>query len=183
MALALRSPRTEALLGDWEQLLDSLVDLPVDDRPAAARPLGAVIGRRIRKVYGRVVAMGTAIGPDSPPADYHELRKKGKELRYLLELFATNLFDQEVVAAAIAALKSVQDVLGRHQDREVQIAMLRSVAGEVATLPGGPAACMAMGVLVDRLADDKRAARREFAERFAELSDDSRRGVFMQTFV
>ena len=29
--------------------------------------------------------------------------------------------------------------------------MLRSVAEEVATLPGGPAACMAMGVLVDRL--------------------------------
>jgi CHAD domain-containing protein len=183
MALALRSPRAEALLGDWEQLLDSLVDLPLDGRPAAARPLGAVVGRRIRKVYGRVVVMGTAIGLDSPPADYHELRKKGKELRYLLELFATNLFDQEVVATAIAALKSVQDVLGRHQDREVQIAMLRSVAGEVATLPGGPAACMAMGVLVDRLADDKRAARREFGERFGELSDDSRRREFMQTFV
>jgi CHAD domain-containing protein len=182
-ASALRSPRAEALLVDWEQLLESLIDLPVDDRPAASRPLGTVVGKRIRKVYGRVVAMGQAIDPDSPAADYHELRKKGKELRYLLELFATNLFDREVVATAITALKSVQDVLGRHQDREVQIAMLRSVAGEVATLPGGPAACMAMGVLVDRLADDERAARREFGERFGELSGDSHRAVFMRTFV
>jgi CHAD domain-containing protein len=183
MALALHSPRAEALLADWEQLLESLVDLPLEDRPVAARPLGAVVGRRIRKVYGRVVAMGQAIDAESPAADYHELRKKGKELRYLLELFATNLFDEEVVATATAALKSVQDVLGRHQDREVQIAMLRSVAGEVATLPGGPAACMAMGVLVDRLGEDEQAARREFVERFAELSDESRRAAFMRTFV
>jgi CHAD domain-containing protein len=183
MALALRSPRAAALLADWEQLIESLVDLPLDDRPAAARPLGVVVGRRIRKVYGRVLAMGAAIGPDTPAEDYHDLRKKGKELRYLLELFATNLFDEELVASAIAALKSVQDVLGRRQDREVQIAMLRSVAGEVATLPGGPAACMAMGVLVDRMADDERAARREFGERFAELSDDSSREAFMRAFV
>ena len=56
--------------------------------PVATRPLGAVVGRRIRKVYGRVLTMGAAIDDDSPAADYHELRKKGKELRYLLELFA-----------------------------------------------------------------------------------------------
>jgi CHAD domain-containing protein len=183
MTTALRSARVQALLEDWEQLLESLVELPLDDRPIATRPLGAAVGRRIRKVYGRVLAMGAAIDDDSPAADYHELRKKGKELRYLLELFAVNLFDAEVVSSAIAVLKSVQDVLGRHQDREVQMDMLRSVADEVATLPGGPAACMAMGVLVDRLGTDERAARREFRERFAELSDDSRREVFMRTFV
>ena len=43
--------------------------------------------------------MGAAIDDDSPAADYHELRKKGKELRYLLELFAVNLFDEEVVSS------------------------------------------------------------------------------------
>ena len=51
----------------------------------------------------------------------------------------------------IDSLKALQDVLGRHQDREVQIAMLRSLADEVATLPRGPRAVMAMGVLVERL--------------------------------
>jgi CHAD domain-containing protein len=183
MATALRSARVRALFEDWELLLESLVERPLDDRPVAARPLGAAVGKRIRKVYGRVLAMGTAIDDESPAADYHELRKKGKELRYLLELFAVNLFDAEVVSSSIAALKSVQDVLGRHQDREVQMAMLRSVAEEVATLPGGPAACMAMGVLVDRLGADERAARQEFSEPFAALSDDAHREVFMQAFV
>jgi CHAD domain-containing protein len=183
MAAALASDRAQALLADWEQLLESLVELPVEDRPAATRPVGAVVGKRIRKVYGQMLTMGAAIDDDSPAADYHELRKTGKELRYLLELFAVNLFDEAVVSSSIATLKAVQDVLGRHQDREVQMAMLRSSAVEVATLPGGPAACMAMGVLVDRLSADERAARREFGERFAALTADARREAFAKTFV
>ena len=96
--------------------------------------------------------------PTGPAEDYHELRKKGKELRYLLELFGIKLFGEETVAPMVKALKGLQDVLGRHQDREVQMAMLRASADEVAGLRGGGAACMAMGVLIDRLAIDERAA-------------------------
>ena len=59
-----------------------------------ARPIGELAAERIRKVHRRMVKMGRAITPDSPPEQYHELRKKGKELRYLLELFATPLFDR-----------------------------------------------------------------------------------------
>ena len=50
------------------------------------------------------------------------------------------LFGEEVVEPRSRSLKALQDVLGRHQDREVQVAMLRSLADEVAALPGGPAA-------------------------------------------
>ena len=81
--------------------------------------------------------MGRAIEPSSPAEEYHELRKKGKELRYLLELFGVKLFDEEAVAPLVKSLKALQELLGRHQDREVQIAMLRSSVEEVATLPGG----------------------------------------------
>ena len=84
--------------------------------------------------------MGRRIDSDSPAEDYHELRKKGKELRYLLELFGAQLFDPEVVDGLVGTLKALQDVLGRHQDREVQVALLRSLADEVATLPRGPPA-------------------------------------------
>jgi CHAD domain-containing protein len=141
-----------------------------------------VTGRRIRKVYGRLVTMGRAIDDTSPAEDYHELRKRGKELRYLLELLAMKLFDEEVVSALVKSLKSFQEVLGRHQDREVQITMLRSLAGEVATLPGGPAACMAMGVLVDRLQADEHAARGEFRERFAQFAADDQGRLVKDVF-
>ena len=130
-----------------------------------------------------MVRMGDAIEASSPPQDYHELRKKGKELRYLLELFGAPLFAHEVVAPMVKALKGLQDVLGRHQDREVQIAMLLSSASEVAELPGGGAACMAMGTLIERLRADEQAAREEFGAHFAELAAKRQRALVRETFV
>ncbi len=82
----------------------------------------------------------------------------------------------------VRALKALQDVLGRHQDREVQIAMLRSLADEVSRLPRGPKAVMAMGVLVDRLRIDEAAARAEFGERFAALASAEQRRLVSETF-
>jgi len=182
MARALMSARTTNLFEDWDRLLESLVELAAEDRPLARRPIGEVAGKRITKVYKRIVRMGKAIDPSSPATDYHELRKKGKELRYLLELFGVKLFGEETVGPMVKSLKGLQDVLGRHQDREVQMAMLRAAAEEVATLPRGGAACMAMGALVERLRADEAAARDEFGERFAALAAKEQRALVKATF-
>jgi CHAD domain-containing protein len=182
MSRALTTVRAANLFEDWDRLLETLVELSVDDRPDACHPIGELAGKRIRKVYKRIMRMGRAIDASSPAQDYHELRKKGKELRYLLELFGIRLFGEETVAPMIKSLKGFQDVLGRHQDREVQMAMLRSTADEVATLRGGAAACMAMGVLVERLQVDERAAREEFSERFALLASKEQRRLVRDTF-
>ena len=123
-----------------------------------------------------------AIEHDSPAEAYHELRKKGKELRYLLELFGVQLFDDDAVQPLIDSLKDLQDLLGRHQDREVQIAMVRSLTGEVAPRPGGDAACLAMGTLIARLRDDELAARREFAKPFHRLAAPDRRAAVKHSF-
>ena len=100
-------------------------------------PIFEVAGERIRKVYRRMLKMGGAIDEASPAEYYHELRKKGKELRYLLELFGAPLYPEEVVKPMIKTLKALQDVLGRHQDREVQIALLRSLGPDVGEAAGG----------------------------------------------
>jgi CHAD domain-containing protein len=182
MSRAMASRRTDELLADWEMLLESLVEMPTDDRPDATTPIGELAGKQIRKVYKQVVRMGSRIDASSPPYEYHELRKKGKELRYTLELFGTQVHAPEVVDGLVRSLKALQDVLGRHQDREVQIAMLRSLADEVSTLPRGPKAVMAMGVLVDRLRVDEDAARAEFGERFAALASADQRHLVNETF-
>jgi CHAD domain-containing protein len=178
----LRSQRTATLLSDWSAFLDGLEAMGLDDRPDAARPIGELAGERIRKVYRRMVRMGEAIDEDSPAEEYHELRKKGKELRYLLELFGAPLYTGEVVKPMIKTLKSLQDVLGRHQDREVQIALLRSLGPEVAQSAGGEPALMAIGALVARLGEDERAARGEFAGRFAEFASGDQRRLVKETF-
>jgi CHAD domain-containing protein len=182
---ALRSQRTAALRSDWLALLDGLVARAWDDRPDAIRPIGEVAGGRIRKVYRQMLRMGAAIeagGVGTPPEDYHELRKQGKELRYLLELFGVPLYSSEVVRPMFRTLKALQDVLGRHQDLEVQSAMLRSLRDEVSSFPGGPGALMAMGVLVQRLEAEAQAARDEFASVFAPFAGKPQRALVDETF-
>jgi CHAD domain-containing protein len=141
-----------------------------------------VAGQRIAKVYRRMVKMGRGITSESPAEDYHELRKKGKELRYLFELYGAPLFDDDVVKPMVKTLKALQDVLGRHQDREVQTAMLRSLRDEVSEHPGGAGALMAMGALVQRLGEDEQAARGEFAESFVSFAAKSQRRLVKETF-
>jgi CHAD domain-containing protein len=133
-------------------------------------------------VHSKMVTMGTAIAPDSPPEQYHELRKKGKELRYLLELFGAPLFEPDVVRPLIKALKGLQDVLGTHQDREVQIEMLRELGHELVSRPGGPRALMAIGTLIDRLEADAAQARGRFAVSFDEFASEAQCKLVAQAF-
>ena len=182
MVCALRSERTDRVLAGWSKLLEELESLPTDERPDARRPIAALAGVRISRVYGRMVKMGRAIDASSPPEDYHELRKQGKELRYLLELFGTPLYPDEAVRPMVKTLKALQDVLGRHQDREIQVATLRSLAPELATADDGPAALMAMGMLVERLEADQQAARDAFAQRFEEFASRQQRELIRDTF-
>jgi CHAD domain-containing protein len=178
----LRGERARTLRADWAGFLEGLGNRALDDRPDAGRPIDSVSARRIRKLHRRMVQMGEAIGADSPAVDYHELRKKGKELRYLLEFFGLALHDPAVVRPLIRALKGLQEVLGRHQDREVQIQTLRQLGPEVAALPDGHGALMAMGVLIERLERDAAVARGEFADSFAEFASAEQRGLVKDTF-
>ncbi|HWF36500.1 MAG TPA: CHAD domain-containing protein [Solirubrobacteraceae bacterium] len=182
MVWALRSERAADLRAQWPAFLRELIILPAEDRPDATRPIGELSGERIVKVYRRMVKMGSAIDDASPAESLHELRKQGKELRYLLELFGVPLHPGDVVKPLVRALKSLQDTLGRHQDREVQILTLRSFRDDVATLPGGPAALMAMGVLLERLGEDERSARAEFSESFASFASSEQRALVRETF-
>ncbi len=178
MVQELRSERAHALARGW----GGLTDLSTDDRPDAERAIDAIASARIAKVYRRMVQLGRSLDADSPAEAYHELRKQGKELRYLLELFGQPLHDPQVVKPMVKALKDLQDVLGRHQDREVQAATVRGLADEVAGLPRGPEALIAMGVLVRALAADEQAARGEFARAFAAFSSSDQRRLVKKTF-
>jgi CHAD domain-containing protein len=181
MLRALCSPRADTLRSDWSVFLEGLVETPEHARPDAASPIAALAGERIAGVYRRMVRAGRAIDDATPPEALHELRKLGKELRYLLEFFAS-LYPPEVVKPMVGTLKALQDTLGRFQDREVQAGRLNAMREEVVSLADGPSALMAMGVLVARLEHDKAVARSEFAERFAVFAAKSQRALVRATF-
>lgn len=176
----LAGARFAAALQAWRDLAAACPgDAP--DRPRAGLPVEAPAAHRIRRVHRAMVRDGRAIGDDAPAEALHDLRKRGKELRYLLELFG-GLFDDDVVKPLVRALKRLQDVLGRFQDRAVQADLLEDAGRSLARRATGPQALMALGLVVEALRADQRAARGEFDERFAAFAAKEQRALVKATF-
>ena len=136
---------------------------------SAPRDLAA---RRLRRAHRRVLRQGRAIGADSPAEQLHDLRKRCKELRYLLEIFAS-VFDPQAYQRALKDLKGLQDCLGEFQDRQVQQEELREFADQMMAdrvAARAATALLAMGELAGGIGRAQRRARDEFAERFGEFA-------------
>ncbi len=175
---ALRSSRAQAALSGWAELLADVAMNPGTD---AVRPLSEVAGGQIKRAYGSMVKAGDDIDGDSPPTALHELRKQGKELRYLLEFFSS-LYPPELVKPMVRALKALQDSLGRFQDRQVQADLVHSLGEEVRSRSAAVSGLMAMGQLVERLDDQQAQARAEFAARFADFASPQQRLLVRDVF-
>jgi CHAD domain-containing protein len=88
---------------------------------------------------------GDRLNRDSPPDEFHALRKRAKRLRYTLEFVANQ--DSPEAKRYLRRLVVLQDLLGEHQDAEVAVAHLRTLA-ERAAVP--PSVLFAMGQLAQR---------------------------------
>jgi CHAD domain-containing protein len=158
----LRGVRLRRLLDDWAGALSELAG----SADGAAWSAGALARTTVARAHRRVVRGGAAISDTSPPEDLHVLRKRGKELRYALEMFAP-VFGDARVRSAIGDLKSLQDVLGRFQDSEVQRTTLRGFAAEMVADRAPAESLLAMGELTGHLHAEQQRARAEFAGVFA----------------
>jgi CHAD domain-containing protein len=162
---SLRGARLRRLLDGWAGELSALAD-SARSADGAEWSAGALALANVARAHRRVVHGGTSISDSSPPEYLHVLRKRCKELRYALEIFAPVLDDTQV-GKAIKDLKSLQDVLGRFQDSEVQRTTLRGFAQEMVA-DGTPAeALLAMGELMGHLTAEQQRARAGFATAFA----------------
>jgi CHAD domain-containing protein len=163
LARALRSHRFLDMTRAWRGALAA----PAPRRGMTAERLAA---DRIRRADRQVLRRGAAITPGSPPESLHDLRKRCKELRYLLEFFAS-LHDPAIHQQAVRDLKGLQDCLGEYQDCQVQQHEIRMFAEQMMAQRTVPAtALLAMGELAGQIARRERRARREFAGRFADFA-------------
>jgi CHAD domain-containing protein len=164
----LRSARFERLRARWRASLEELATW--DGRPCAG-PTAATIGvERLAAADRRVLRRGSRITDASPAEDLHDLRKRAKELRYLLETF-TPLLGPGDARGAVKELKALQDVLGTFQDSEAQRGAIYALATDLMAREGGSArTILAMGEIVARLQVDQDSSRAQFTamfERFA----------------
>jgi len=163
LAKVLESAQYRRLLTGWHRWLSrESVDRSAKD---ASRDIATVATARIGRAQAQVLDRGRSIGPDTPAEVLHELRKDAKTLRYLLECLG-GLYAPGPRKTFVQRLKALQDNLGEHQDTEVHVAQLRDMSRKLHASVSADA-LVAMGRLTEHLEGRRRAARAEFAERFA----------------
>lgn len=169
---ALASERLDGLLNDFQALLSSRAF--TDDSEGTDTTLEFALAA-VDRAHRRLMRDGNRIDASSPDQALHDLRKRAKELRYLLDGFR-DLLPRRAVRAQIKALKKLQDNLGLHQDRVVQGETLRRIAHDLEDAPAST--LVALGYLIEQLEHDARAHRDEFAARFASYASPRRRKEF-----
>jgi CHAD domain-containing protein len=156
MLEALDSRRYEAFVSRFGRLLRARPQRRGDPGSAAALAVAPdLIERRFRSLR----KAARQIGPESPAADYHRLRIRGKRLRYALE-FLGDLYPGQT-QPLVRRLVALQDLLGEHQDAEVAIARLRSLVGD-GDESLAPETVFAMGAIAERYRQRAAALRAEF---------------------
>ena len=135
-------------------------------RAAGARqPIMEAAPGLVRKPYRKVRKLGDPLTAESSGEAFHELRKKGKRLRYALE-FLSEIYG-EPIKEFIGPLKDLQDVLGDHQDAEVATSHLRELSvarGRGRKLP--PETIFVMGGISHRYEIQARELRSRFPETY-----------------
>jgi CHAD domain-containing protein len=172
LVAAMDSERYHRLVDSWAAL--ERADVVTADAPDADRPAGEEADALIARAYRRVIRRGRAIEASTPPEALHDLRKRAKELRYLLECFQT-LYPERDRTSVIKELKALQDNLGEFQDCQVQAEAVHVMAEELLR-SGAPApTLMAMGRMAETLEERERRARLEFDARFRQFSKPANR--------
>jgi triphosphatase len=125
--------------------------------PAPTGPILEAAPDLVRRRYKKVRKAADALTGHSSPEDFHDLRKKGKRLRYALEPL------QEIYGKPsekmVELLKRIQDDLGEHQDLIVAAGLMQELGG-AGDLP--PQTVFTMGSIAGRYARDAAEMRAGF---------------------
>jgi len=163
MLAVLDSDRYRKLVGSITSMFDR-GPVPVID--AGQVPVLEAAPDLLTKRYRRFRKAGDAITPASPSEEFHELRKRGKRLRYALEFFG-DVYGKST-KEMVAPLITMQDILGAHQDAYVAVARLRELSTtEGDQLPSSTA--FAMGEIAERYAQQTAELRSQFPDAYQAL--------------
>ncbi len=178
----LKSKKYAKIMTDWEAFLKK----PPPDSATASNaqlPVIDLARRRIYRKYRKVVKTGNKILENTADEMLHVLRIECKKLRYLMEFFAS-LFPRKKINALIAQLKNLQDNLGDFNDLCVQQEYLLNITAELpANQQQVKKTLVAIGSLIEKLAQEKQSVKDAFAKTFMDFAAPENQELFRQLFV
>lgn len=123
LRMVLASERHQALDEEWQ---DYLAAPQLIRRQFAGSAMFPVANASLQENYFALVKSGQSLHVGAADEDFHDLRKRCKKLRYLMDFFLP-LYATDELAPLVAGLKKLQDNLGRHQDVCVQMQFLQTL--------------------------------------------------------
>lgn len=127
----LRSRQRGAMLGAFRSRrghrlvarLEALADLPVHE---GEWPGDTVLAAAARRALRKLCRHGRALSTEAPAEAWHDLRKRAKRCRYLLELHA-GIDTSKASLDLLARVRRLQNALGDHQDFDTHATVLEDL--------------------------------------------------------
>lgn len=133
---------------------------------------------RIKKLYSKIERKGAKLDDASQDGQFHELRICCKKTRYLLE-FLEKMHESDKLSYVIKKVKSLQSILGDHQDLSVQQQKIIMIAE--AMLQDG---CLtdslrdSIEILIVSLRSEQNLCRTKFFNDFGSFSNTYNQEIF-----
>lgn len=121
----LKGQAVQRSINAWRKYLSS----PPPKRPSAPSaktPIATLVNEKIWNLCKRIFAFQNADQKVMTLDQYHDLRKLGKKLRYLLEFFGKD-YPSEDIARFLTRLKKLQTVLGELQDLQARKNIIKRI--------------------------------------------------------
>ncbi len=155
----LQSPRGESLLGSWDAVLDRIAS------PDVVGPTtSSVASAQIVAAYRKIRRAAPLITGETVADDLHDLRKRCKRMRYVLDAYES-VCAPEPHRAVSGALKKLQSCLGDIQDSVVHRDTLAVAAASLQRRQVPVDTMLAVGALRERIAQRDVVARKGLDER------------------
>lgn len=179
MLCQLHSPRYEDLKRNLNTFLHSNKITGVSTKKSNQR-VGIIAKRRIKKLFKQVLKQGASANANSPSEVFHQLRKRCKTLRYMIDSFQS-LYAPKTVHRLIHNLKQLQDNLGKIQDLTVEADTLLNIQDEMKEAGKLTEATQSsFSLLIKQLHQQQATARRDYLKYFKHFSGQKNRHHFCQ---
>jgi CHAD domain-containing protein len=156
---ALDCPRYDRFVTGFIRLLQD----PSAERGYARQPTLATAPDLVRRRMRKVRKTGDDLVASSPATAYHQLRIRGKQLRYALEVYA-DIYGKPM-RRQLDAVVTLHKLLGKHQDAEVAVAYLRELCARRGRRLR-PDAIFVIGKIAERYEREAEKLRRRFPKRY-----------------
>lgn len=166
----LASARYRSLKKGWRALLETEERWAGGEADAPATEAALAM---MRHRHERLVAHGEKLDAEASAEDLHAMRRQVKKLRYLIELFDGTL-PAARAQSLLAGLKTLQKVLGEHQDLIVHIAALERIRESCASQDCPNPASRVVTPLLDRLRERRHVVAGDFACVFSRFARDEK---------